>query len=121
MTTSDYYCVLSDPLLKNLSQEIIELLKKLVGLESFSLAFASVQKQANEKRALRKKRKALEVCLLFETMVFLDLVFLTRGMCMHVCHTYPGRKEELPMFEKGGLHSWGSRLSLMRMCYMCDI
>ncbi|XP_036923704.1 small subunit processome component 20 homolog isoform X2 [Sturnira hondurensis] len=49
-----------DPLLKNLSQEIIELLKKLVGLESFSLAFASVQKQASEKRALRKKRKALE-------------------------------------------------------------
>ncbi|XP_055091892.1 small subunit processome component 20 homolog [Symphalangus syndactylus] len=49
-----------DPLLKNLSQEITELLKKLVGLESFSLAFASVQKQANEKRALRKKRKALE-------------------------------------------------------------
>ncbi|XP_070267007.1 small subunit processome component 20 homolog [Myotis yumanensis] len=49
-----------DPLLKNLSQEIIELLKKLVGLESFSLAFASVQKQAHEKRALRKKRKALE-------------------------------------------------------------
>ncbi|KAM5255099.1 small subunit processome component 20 homolog isoform 2-T2 [Hipposideros larvatus] len=49
-----------DPSLKNLSQEIIELLKKLVGLESFSLAFASVQKQANEKRALRKKRKALE-------------------------------------------------------------
>ncbi|XP_019587661.2 small subunit processome component 20 homolog [Rhinolophus sinicus] len=49
-----------DPSLKTLSQEIIELLKKLVGLESFSLAFASVQKQANEKRALRKKRKALE-------------------------------------------------------------
>ncbi|XP_006888591.1 PREDICTED: small subunit processome component 20 homolog [Elephantulus edwardii] len=49
-----------DPSLKNLSQEIIELLKKLVGLESFSLAFASVQKQANQKRALRKKRKALE-------------------------------------------------------------
>ncbi|KAM9071391.1 small subunit processome component 20 homolog isoform 1-T1 [Megaptera novaeangliae] len=49
-----------DPSLKNLSQEIIELLKKLVGLESFSLAFASVQKQATEKRALRKKRKALE-------------------------------------------------------------
>ncbi|ELW71577.1 Small subunit processome component 20 like protein [Tupaia chinensis] len=51
-----------DPVLKNLSQEIIELLKKLVGLESFSLAFASVQKQASEKRALRKKRKALEEC-----------------------------------------------------------
>ncbi|XP_008062889.1 small subunit processome component 20 homolog [Carlito syrichta] len=49
-----------DPLLKNLSQEIIELLKKLVGLESFSRAFASVQKQAHEKRALRRKRKALE-------------------------------------------------------------
>ncbi|KAM6154071.1 small subunit processome component 20 homolog [Erethizon dorsatum] len=49
-----------DPALKNLSQEVIELLKKLVGLESFSRAFASVQKQASEKRALRKRRKALE-------------------------------------------------------------
>ncbi|XP_054974485.1 small subunit processome component 20 homolog [Sorex araneus] len=49
-----------DPLLKNLSQEIIELLKKLVGLETFSLAFSSVQKQASEKRALRKRRKAVE-------------------------------------------------------------
>ncbi|XP_023572579.1 small subunit processome component 20 homolog isoform X2 [Octodon degus] len=49
-----------DPALKNLSQEIIELLKRLVGLESFSLAFASVQKQASAKRALRKRKKALE-------------------------------------------------------------
>lgn len=55
------FSVCLDPLLKNLSQEIIELLRKLVGLESFSLAFASVQKQASEKRALRKKRKAVEV------------------------------------------------------------
>uniref|UniRef100_A0A8C2VK88 UTP20 small subunit processome component n=1 Tax=Chinchilla lanigera TaxID=34839 RepID=A0A8C2VK88_CHILA len=49
-----------DPALKTLSQEVIELLKRLVGLESFSLAFASVQKQASAKRALRKRRKALE-------------------------------------------------------------
>ncbi|XP_015276790.1 PREDICTED: small subunit processome component 20 homolog [Gekko japonicus] len=52
-----------DPTLKNLSQEIIELLKKLVGLEPFSVAFASVQKQASQKRAVRKKQRALEaVC-----------------------------------------------------------
>ncbi|XP_044533441.1 small subunit processome component 20 homolog [Gracilinanus agilis] len=49
-----------DPSLKNLSQEILELLKKMVGLEAFSLAFASVQKRAREKRALRIKRKALQ-------------------------------------------------------------
>uniref|UniRef100_A0A8C0AVP8 UTP20 small subunit processome component n=1 Tax=Buteo japonicus TaxID=224669 RepID=A0A8C0AVP8_9AVES len=49
-----------DPTLKNLSQEIIELLKKLVGLEAFSLAFSSVQKQANRKRAMRKKQRALQ-------------------------------------------------------------
>ncbi|XP_028601568.2 small subunit processome component 20 homolog isoform X2 [Podarcis muralis] len=49
-----------DPTLKNLSQEIIELLKKLVGLETFSLVFASVQKQASQKRAIRKKQRALE-------------------------------------------------------------
>ncbi|XP_044311648.1 small subunit processome component 20 homolog isoform X2 [Varanus komodoensis] len=49
-----------DPTLKNLSQEIIELLKKLVGLETFSVAFASVQKQASQKRAIRKKKRALQ-------------------------------------------------------------
>ncbi|NWR34989.1 UTP20 protein, partial [Tachuris rubrigastra] len=49
-----------DPTLKNLSQEIIELLKKLIGLEAFSLAFSSVQKQANQKRAVRKKQRALQ-------------------------------------------------------------
>ncbi|NXQ45426.1 UTP20 protein, partial [Catharus fuscescens] len=49
-----------DPTLKNLSQEIIELLKKLVGLEAFSLAFSSVQKKANKKRAMRKKQRALQ-------------------------------------------------------------
>lgn len=75
-------------MLKNLSQEIIELLKKLVGLESFSLAFASVQKQANEKRALRKKRKALEVRLPFENVVCsLDLSILNQYFesCVHAC------------------------------------
>nr|XP_015207377.1 PREDICTED: small subunit processome component 20 homolog [Lepisosteus oculatus] len=49
-----------DPTLKNLSQEIIDLLKKLVGLESFSLAFAAVQKEATQRRAVRKRHKAMQ-------------------------------------------------------------
>ncbi|XP_060633217.2 small subunit processome component 20 homolog [Anolis sagrei] len=49
-----------DPTLKNLAQEIIELLKKMVGLETFSISFASVQKQASQKRAIRKKQRALQ-------------------------------------------------------------
>ncbi|XP_043565729.1 small subunit processome component 20 homolog isoform X2 [Chiloscyllium plagiosum] len=49
-----------DSTLRNLSQEIIELLKKLVGLETFSLGFAAVQKQASQKKALRKRQKALQ-------------------------------------------------------------
>ncbi|KAM4748821.1 small subunit processome component 20 homolog [Rhinophrynus dorsalis] len=49
-----------DPTLKNLSQEIIDLLKNLVGLEVFSLAFAAVQKQATQTRVMRKKQKALQ-------------------------------------------------------------
>ncbi|XP_032077159.1 small subunit processome component 20 homolog [Thamnophis elegans] len=49
-----------DPTLKNLSQEIIELLKKLVGLEDFSISFAFVQKQASQRRAKRKKERALQ-------------------------------------------------------------
>lgn len=97
-------------MLKNLSQEIIELLKKLVGLESFSLAFASVQKQANEKRALRKKRKALEVSLLFKNMeCSLGLVSVFNQGCVHVYVSHLGR-EILAVFEKWGLYSWDSRL-----------
>lgn len=49
-----------DPTLKNLAQELIELLKKLVGLERFSLAFAAVQKEAAQRRASRKKAKAMQ-------------------------------------------------------------
>ncbi|KAJ8261989.1 hypothetical protein GJAV_G00160840 [Gymnothorax javanicus] len=49
-----------DPTLKNLSQELIELLKKQVGLESFSLAFAAVQKEATQRRAMRKRHKAMQ-------------------------------------------------------------
>ncbi|KAI4884861.1 hypothetical protein NFI96_031248 [Prochilodus magdalenae] len=52
-----------DPTLKNLAQELIELLKKLVGLEKFSLAFAAVQKEATQRRALRKKHKALQASI----------------------------------------------------------
>ncbi|XP_048404834.1 small subunit processome component 20 homolog [Stegostoma tigrinum] len=49
-----------DPTLRILSQEIIEVLKKLVGLETFSLGFAAVQKQASQKKASRKRQKALQ-------------------------------------------------------------
>ncbi|XP_041442196.1 small subunit processome component 20 homolog isoform X2 [Xenopus laevis] len=49
-----------DPTLKNLAQEIIDLLKNLIGREEFSIAFAAVQKQANQKRVMRKKHKALQ-------------------------------------------------------------
>ncbi|XP_029019229.1 small subunit processome component 20 homolog [Betta splendens] len=47
-----------DPTLKNLAQELIELLKKQVGLESFSLAFTAVQKEFSQRRAARKRYKA---------------------------------------------------------------
>ncbi|KTG37292.1 hypothetical protein cypCar_00011256 [Cyprinus carpio] len=56
----DQSCYVSDPTLKNLAQELIELLKKLVGLERFSLAFAAVQKEAAQRRASRKKAKAMQ-------------------------------------------------------------
>ncbi|XP_062339462.1 small subunit processome component 20 homolog [Osmerus eperlanus] len=49
-----------DPTLKNLAQELMELLKKQVGLETFSLAFSSVQKEASQKRAVRKRHRAMQ-------------------------------------------------------------
>lgn len=50
-----------DPTLKNLAQELIELMKKQVGLERFSLAFSAVQKEFSQRRAARKQHRAMQV------------------------------------------------------------
>uniref|UniRef100_A0A3B5AP45 UTP20 small subunit processome component n=1 Tax=Stegastes partitus TaxID=144197 RepID=A0A3B5AP45_9TELE len=49
-----------DSTLKNLAQELIELLKKQVGLERFSLAFSAVQKEFSQRRAARKRHRAMQ-------------------------------------------------------------
>ncbi|XP_024150464.1 small subunit processome component 20 homolog [Oryzias melastigma] len=49
-----------DPTLKNLAQELIELLKKQVGLEGFSLAFSAVQREFSQRRAARKRHRAMQ-------------------------------------------------------------
>uniref|UniRef100_A0A8C4I8L6 Small subunit processome component 20 homolog n=1 Tax=Dicentrarchus labrax TaxID=13489 RepID=A0A8C4I8L6_DICLA len=49
-----------DPTLKNLAQELIELLKRQVGLEKFSLAFSAVQKEFSQRRAARKRHRAMQ-------------------------------------------------------------
>ena len=54
-------CVRADPILKNLSQELIELLKRQVGLKTFSMAFSGVQKEFTLRRAARKRQRALQV------------------------------------------------------------
>ncbi|XP_032360543.1 small subunit processome component 20 homolog isoform X1 [Etheostoma spectabile] len=49
-----------DPTLKNLAQELIELLKRHVGLERFSLAFSAVQKEFSQRRVTRKRHRAMQ-------------------------------------------------------------
>ncbi|XP_075867628.1 small subunit processome component 20 homolog [Nelusetta ayraudi] len=49
-----------DPTLKNLAQELIELLKKQVGLQKFSLAFSAVQREFSQRRAARKRHRAMQ-------------------------------------------------------------
>ncbi|XP_041833171.1 small subunit processome component 20 homolog [Melanotaenia boesemani] len=49
-----------DPTLKNLAQELIELLKKQVGLERFSMAFSAVQKEFTQRRVARKRHRAMQ-------------------------------------------------------------
>ncbi|XP_061920423.1 small subunit processome component 20 homolog [Entelurus aequoreus] len=48
------------PTLKNLAQELINLLKKQVGLGQFSLAFSEVQRQFTSRRVARKRHRALQ-------------------------------------------------------------
>lgn len=47
--------------LKKLAQEVLELIKSLVGRETFSRAYASLQQTTTEARETRKRKKALEV------------------------------------------------------------
>ncbi|XP_061839511.2 small subunit processome component 20 homolog [Nerophis lumbriciformis] len=49
-----------DPTLKNLAQELINLLKKQVGLAKFSLVFSDVQRQFTSRRVARKRHRALQ-------------------------------------------------------------
>lgn len=44
-----------------LAQEVLELIKSLVGRETFSRAYASLQQTATEARETRKRKAALEV------------------------------------------------------------
>ena len=44
-----------------MAQEVLELLKKLVGLEVFSKAYTELQREAAEVKYSRKRKKALEV------------------------------------------------------------
>ncbi|CAB1414302.1 unnamed protein product [Pleuronectes platessa] len=49
-----------DPTLKNLAQELIELMKRKVGLGKFSLAFSAVQKEFTQRRVARKRHRAMQ-------------------------------------------------------------
>lgn len=52
---------LPDPDLKNLAQEVTDLLKKQIGVPAFTTAFANCQKRKLEKRELKKRHMAAEV------------------------------------------------------------
>lgn len=54
-------CSLVDSDLKALAQEVLDLIKGLVGRETFSRAYASLQQTAAVKRETRKRKEALEV------------------------------------------------------------
>jgi len=56
-----FFSVDSD--LEKLAQEVLELIKSLVGRETFSRAYASLQQTTTEARETRKRKKALEVSL----------------------------------------------------------
>lgn len=52
---------LADSNLKALAQDVLDLIKGLVGREAFSRAYVNLQQTATETRETRKRKKALEV------------------------------------------------------------
>ncbi|KAL5010991.1 hypothetical protein ScPMuIL_013296 [Solemya velum] len=49
-----------DPDLKNLAQEVMDILKKVVGIETFTQMYADVHKVRSERKETRKRQKAME-------------------------------------------------------------
>ncbi len=52
---------MTDTELKTLSDEVLDLLKKVVGMEAFTREYAACAKQLGDKREARKQQKAAEV------------------------------------------------------------
>ena len=51
----------SDESLKQLSQEVMALLKQTTGVEAFSAVYAAAQKARHEKKEKRKQKRAIAV------------------------------------------------------------
>ena len=56
-----YFSLCLDEDLKNLVQEVLDLLKKQVGVETFTAAFAKCHQWRAEKKDVRKRKAAAEV------------------------------------------------------------
>ena len=54
-------CIISDASLKSLAQEVLDLLKKVAGLEKFTEVYASTQKVRADRKGERKRKQALQV------------------------------------------------------------
>lgn len=51
-----------DPELQKVTQEVLELVKGIVGREAVSRVYASLQSDVTDTKEQRKKKRALEVC-----------------------------------------------------------
>ena len=67
----------TDTTLKNLTQEVMELLKNTVGVEIFSYKYAIVHRDRKERSESRKRQKAIQV----SKIIFL---FVIRGYAFHI-------------------------------------
>ena len=54
---------IADPTLKSLAQEVLDLLKKVVGLEKFTEVYTNSQKVRAERKGERKRNRAFQVRL----------------------------------------------------------
>ncbi len=65
MLSEPLYCDgVSDAGLRQLAQEVLDVIKTTAGVATFTSYYAAVQKSLTEKKETRKKQKAAEVGLL---------------------------------------------------------
>lgn len=57
-----------DSALKSLAQEVLDIMRKILGVETYTQLFAKTHKEQYDRKESRKRKDAVEVCIQFNAV-----------------------------------------------------